>query len=70
MCDRYNVERKEALSGVSEKYRIVVVLFYNEGYRISEISNMLGRPPSTIRTQLARGREQLAKYYQDEEGSM
>lgn len=69
-CDQYNVEWKEALSGVSEKYRIVVVLFYNEGYRISEISNMLGRPPSTIRTQLARGREQLAKYYQDEEGSM
>ena len=60
----------EKLSGVSEKYRIVVVLFYNEGYRISEISKMLGRPPSTIRTQLARGREQLAKYYQDEEGSM
>lgn len=68
-CDRYNVEWKEALSGVSEKYRVVLVLFYDEGYRVSEISKMLRRPPSTVRTQLARGREQLAGYYQDEEGS-
>ena len=48
----------------------ILINLYNEGYRISEISKILGRPPSTIRTQLARGREQLARYYQDEEGSI
>lgn len=67
--DRYNIEWKEALSGVSEKYRIVLILFYSEGYHINEISKMLKIPASTIRTQLARGRKQMARYYCDAEGS-
>lgn len=68
--DRYNIEWKEALSSVNEKYRTVLILFYSEGYRINEISKMLNTPASTIRTQLARGREQLARYYDDAERSM
>lgn len=66
-CDRYSVEWKEALAGIDEKYRTVLILYYSHGYRVSEISAMLDRPESTIRTQLQRGREQIAKYYQDAE---
>lgn len=68
--DRYNVEWKEALSSVSEKYRVVLLLFYSEGYHIREISKMLKRPASTIRTQLERGRKQVEKYYCYEERSL
>lgn len=64
--DRYNVEWKEALAGVGEAYRVVLILYYSEGYRIREIAELLKRPVGTIKTQLARGREQMAHYYKDE----
>ena len=58
-----NLEWKEALRGLDEKYRLIVVLFYAEGLRTAEIGKLLQLPDSTVRTRLARGREQLAKYY-------
>ena len=58
-----NLEWKEALRGLDEKYRLIVVLFYVEGLRTAEIGKLLQLPDSTVRTRLARGREQLAKYY-------
>lgn len=64
--DNYNVEWKEALAALDEKYRLVLVLFYCEGFQTKEIAKMLKIPGSTVRTRLSRGREQLAKYYKDE----
>lgn len=58
-----NLEWKEALRGLDEKYRLIVVLFYAEGLRTAEIGQLLKLPDSTVRTRLARGREQMAKYY-------
>ena len=58
-----NLEWKEALRGLDEKYRLIVVLFYAEGLRTAEIGKLLQLPDSTVRTRLARGREQMAKYY-------
>lgn len=63
--DHYNIEFKEALSTLDEKYRIIMTLFYAEGYRINEIADMLKIPPSTVQTRLQRGRDKLAGYYQD-----
>ena len=64
-----NLEWKEALRGLDEKYRLIVVLFYADGLRTAEIGKLLQLPDSTVRTRLARGREQLAKYYvETEEG--
>ena len=64
-----NLEWKEALRGLDEKYRLIVVLFYAEGLRTAEIGKLLKLPDSTVRTRLARGREQMAKYYaRTEEG--
>lgn len=62
-----NLEWKEALRGLDEKYRLIVVLFYAEGLRTAEIGKLLQLPDSTVRTRLARGREQLAKYYAETE---
>lgn len=61
--DSYNIEWKEMLSVIEEKYRIVLMLFYGEGYHIEEIAQILKIPKSTVSTQLQRGREKLAKYY-------
>lgn len=58
-----NIEWREALSTIDEKYRIVLILFYSEGFRTKEISKILGITDSTVRTRLSRGREQLKEYY-------
>ena len=61
--DQYNVELKEALGQLDEKYRIVMVLYYSEGYQTGEISELLEIPRSTVQTRLQRGREKLEAYY-------
>lgn len=58
-----NLEWCEALSAIDEKYRVVLILFYSEGFRTKEIAKVLGITDSTVRTRLSRGREQLREYY-------
>ena len=65
--DHYNLELKEALASLDEKYRVIMVLFYAEGYRTDEIAEILRIPKSTVQTRLQRGREKLARYYRDGE---
>lgn len=65
--DEYNVELKEALASLDEKYRVIMILFYGQGYRINEIARMLKIPKSTVQTRLQRGRRRLAEYYGSEE---
>lgn len=61
--DHYNLEWKEALSVLDEPHRLVIELFYGEGYRTEEIANILRIPKSTVQTRLWRGRKKLAGYY-------
>lgn len=61
--DEYNLELKEALSSLDEKYRIIMILFYSEGYRVNEIAEILKIPKSTVLTRLHRGRKKLAQDY-------
>ena len=49
----------EAVLSLPPKYKDVVYLHYYEGYTAPEIAQLLGRLPSTVNTQLRRGREQL-----------
>ncbi|MBP3458250.1 MAG: RNA polymerase sigma factor [Lachnospiraceae bacterium] len=63
--DEYNLELKEALSALDEKYRIPMTLFYGQGYKCDEIAEILHIPKSTVQTRLARGRERLARYYEE-----
>lgn len=58
-----NAEWKEALNTISEKYRLVMVLYYIEGFSTGDISGILDIPEGTVRSRLARGREQLAGVY-------
>lgn len=42
-----------------EKYRIVIYLFYYEGYKINEIAKILKTHEGTVKSQLSRAREML-----------
>ena len=56
-------EEQEVLESVlklSAKYRTVIHLYYYEGYSLSEISQILRSPLSTITTRLSRARKKLA----------
>ena len=61
--DTYNLELKEALAWLDAKYRIVLMLYYGQGYRIPEIAEILKIPKSTVQTRLNRGRKKLKSYY-------
>lgn len=54
-----NKELIEVILSLPEKYRIVIYLFYYEGYSAIEISKILEKKENTIYTWLARAREQL-----------
>ena len=56
----------EALRQLPMKYREVIHLYYYEGYQTDEIAKILKRKPSTVRTQLTRAREYLAKILKEE----
>lgn len=49
----------EALQSLAEKYRMVLYLYYYEGYSVRELSVIFGRRESTLQTQLATGRKQM-----------
>ncbi|GAX88525.1 RNA polymerase factor sigma C [Effusibacillus lacus] len=49
----------DAVFQLPVKYREVVVLYYREGFPISEISEILGIKEETARTRLKRAREKL-----------
>lgn len=49
----------EALQSLTEKYRMVLYLYYYEGYSVRELSVIFGRRESTLQTQLATGRKQM-----------
>ena len=48
-----------AVNQLPAHYRVVIYLFYYEGYQAAEISRILGIPTATVHTHLARGREKL-----------
>ncbi len=49
----------EAVKNLPDKYREAIHLFYYEGYSTAEISKILGRKESTIRSDLRRARAEL-----------
>ena len=55
------------LQQLSAKYRSVIHLFYYEEMSVEEISKILHRKPSTVRTQLTRAREQLRQILKEED---
>lgn len=56
-------EFKEMLQKVDERYRIILILYYVEGFKIADIASILNLNENTVKTRLARARVQLGKEY-------
>lgn len=61
-----NVEWLETVKGLDKKYRMILILYYVNGLKTTDISKVLHIPVSTVRTRLSRARDQLALLYQFE----
>ena len=55
-----------AVKKLPEKYREAIHLYYQEGYSTREISRILNRRESTVRSDLKRGRERLKEILKEE----
>ena len=56
----------DAVKSLPVKYREVIHLFYYEGYSTKEISTLLEKKESTVRSVLRRGRQQLKNILKEE----
>ena len=51
----------DAVMALPQKYRVVVALYYYQGYSTGEIAQMTGQRPGTVRARLTRARQRLRK---------
>lgn len=49
----------DALRVLDEKYRIVIILYYRDGYDICDIARILRTTQGTVKSRLSRARQQL-----------
>ncbi len=56
----------DCVMSLPPKYRVVIHLYYYEGYSVREIADMLGASQSSITTRLARGRQKIKDMFQKE----
>lgn len=49
----------QALYELTDRYRIVMILHYLEGYPVKEVAKLCGLTQSAVKMRLSRGREQL-----------
>ena len=61
-----NYEFYELLNSLDEKYRLILILYYVEGFKIREIAQILDLEENTVKTRLSRGRREAAKEYRFE----
>ena len=54
-------ELMDSIQKLPPKQKEVILLYYYMGYQTDEIAKMLGRPPSTIRNNLADARKTLRR---------
>ena len=56
-------EFKEMLGRLDESYRLIVLLYYVEGFSVRDIAGILNMNTNTVKTRLARARIRLKKEY-------
>ena len=59
-----NVELKMALENLPQKFRQVIVLFYIEGFTVTDIKNILNIPEGTVKSRLSKGRRLLRNSFE------
>ena len=56
----------DALMAVPEKFRLVLILHYVEGYSVGEIAKIIGKTASAVKMRLQKGRKLLEEIYRKE----
>nr|WP_218154480.1 sigma-70 family RNA polymerase sigma factor [Bacillus sp. OV322] len=62
-----SLQLQNAIKLLKENYRTAIILFYYYDYSIKTISSIMEIPEGTVKTYLRRGKEELKKYYKNEE---
>ena len=57
-------EFKDLLERLDEKYRLILILYYVEGFKVAEIAKLLELRENTVKTRLRRGRDSLKLEYE------
>ncbi|KAF1301195.1 sigma-70 family RNA polymerase sigma factor [Enterococcus sp. JM9B] len=57
-----SMDLTKAMKKINQNYREVLQLFYYQDFSIKEISRLLKIPEGTVKTYLARGRQQLQQF--------
>lgn len=58
-------ELYDAVMGLPTKYRGILYLYYYEGYKVEEISDMVGISQSNVQIRLMRGRKKLKEFLEE-----
>ena len=61
-----NYEFYELLNSLDEKYRLILILYYVEGFKIREIAQILDINEKTVSGRLATARDRMEKQYAKE----
>lgn len=61
-----SVEWTDFLNGLEEKYRVVIILYYVEGFKTRENADILQLNENTVRGRLATARCKLEAQYRDQ----
>ena len=58
-----SVSLRESFDRLKPDYKIVMIMYYDQGFNSKEISEILNINESTVRTRMARGRDYLREHY-------
>ena len=56
-------EFEELMRFLDEKYRTVLLLYYGEGFKVTEIAQILNMEENTVKTRLSRGRSKFRELW-------
>ena len=57
----------EKILSLPKKYKLIIYMYYYEGYKIKEIANKLNMKDSTVKSYLHRGRNLLKEVIEEDE---
>lgn len=67
-CDESEITEEnisECFNGLSENYRLIMILYYAHGFKIREIAQMLDLNENTVKTRLSRARNEFKELYKE-----